>query len=60
MPPSQEEKPGAEWPPPRTATIRSRSRAAASAARTSATDAHCATAAGRLSTMPLAVLRASS
>jgi hypothetical protein len=58
IPPSQLEWPGIEWPPPRTATTRSRSRAWASAARTSCGPVQRAISAGRLSNIPLKTLRA--
>jgi hypothetical protein len=60
IPSSQQEWPAEECPPPRTATTRSLSRAWASAVCTSAGPAHRAISAGRLSTVPLKTLRASS
>jgi hypothetical protein len=59
-PSSQEEKPGVECPPPRTATWTSCSRAKASATFTSLAEVQRAMTAGRLSIIPLNSARASS
>jgi hypothetical protein len=60
MPSSQVEKPGMEWPPPRTATGSSWSTAKRNAASTSEVLAQRATAAGCRSCMPFHTARALS
>ena len=59
-PPSQEDRPGKLWPPPRTAVSRPERRPNATAAMTSATPVHWATRAGERSMDPFQIARASS
>ena len=60
IPPSQTERPGKLWPPPRTATRRPVARANRTAAMTSATPAQRAISAGRRSIDPFQTRRCSS
>ena len=53
MPPSIDERPATEWPPPRTAAIRSLSRAKLTASTTSAVPEQLATSAGSPSCIAL-------